>query len=130
MRVCHGTRTLLVSDADTIPAHVPSIPPALHRFLETKFLFWLEVLSVLGVARNGVEALQTATDWLEVCRIPMIDIFSKLLRPDAGVTNIRTRQRLFSFRNRILRGHQRIFSAYLSFCARGGPKKFDRTKTI
>ena len=105
MRVCHGTRTLLVSDADTIPAHVPSIPPALHRFLETKFLFWLEVLSVLGVARNGVEALQTATDWLEVCRTPMINIFPEFLRPDVGVTNARPRQRLFSFHNRILRGH-------------------------
>ena len=38
----------------------------LHRFLETKFVFWLEVLSVLGAVRNAVDALQAAADWLEV----------------------------------------------------------------
>ena len=54
-------------EADTTPAHAPTITPALHQFLETKFLFWLEVLSVLGAVRNAVEALQVAMDWLEVC---------------------------------------------------------------
>ena len=117
-------------DADTIPARTPSITPALHRVLETKLLFWLEVLSVLGVVRNGVEALQATADWLEVCPVPMINIFPKLLRPSAGVTNIRPRQRLFSFRNRILRGHQHILSAYLSLGARSGSEKFDRTETL
>jgi len=55
--------------ADMIPAHTPAITPTLHQFLETKFLFWLEVLSVLGAARNAVEALQVTTDLLEVCRV-------------------------------------------------------------
>ena len=54
-------------DADTMPAHAPTIIAALHQFLEAKFLFWLEVLSVLNAARNAVEALQATTDWLEVC---------------------------------------------------------------
>ena len=40
---------------------------ALHCFLETKFLCWLEVLSVLGTVRNAVDALQVSTKWLEVC---------------------------------------------------------------
>ena len=37
-----------------IPAR---IIPILHRFLQEKFLFWLEALSVLGAARDAVEAL-------------------------------------------------------------------------
>ena len=66
---CVSWHTHLVGlvDADRIPAHVPTITPAIHRFLETKLLFWLEVLSILGAARNAVDALQVTTDWLEVC---------------------------------------------------------------
>ena len=48
------------------PAYTPKITPVLHRFLEGKFLSWLEVLSVLGVAREGVDALEAASKWLEV----------------------------------------------------------------
>jgi len=51
----------------TTPVHAPTITPTLRHFLGTKFLFWLEVLSVLGTVRNAVEALQAAVDWLEVC---------------------------------------------------------------
>jgi hypothetical protein len=40
---------------------------ALRRFLESKFLFWLEVLSVLGTVRIAVDALQAVVGWLEVC---------------------------------------------------------------
>ena len=69
---CVSWHTHLVGlvDANIIPAHVPTITPAIHRFLETKFLFWLEVLSILGAARNAVEALQVAADWLEVRPAP------------------------------------------------------------
>jgi hypothetical protein len=35
-------------------------------FLEGKFLFWLEVLSVLGAAREAVNALEAAGRWLDV----------------------------------------------------------------
>jgi len=61
-------------DMDTIPAHAPTVTPTLCRFLEKRFLFWLEVLSVLGAVRNAVEALQLAADWLEVCRVSMLDV--------------------------------------------------------
>ena len=54
-------------DADTTPASAPEITSTIRQFIEKKFLFWLEVLSVLGAARNAVEALQVTTDWLEVC---------------------------------------------------------------
>ena len=41
---------------------------ALHDFLERKFIFWLEVLSILGVMGDAAYALITTTKWLnEVC---------------------------------------------------------------
>ena len=49
----------------TIPV---CIIPTLHRFLEEKFLFWLEALSVLGAAREAVEALGVIAkcEWTDV----------------------------------------------------------------
>ena len=52
--------------AKTTPAGTPQITSALRRFLEKKFLFWLEVLSVLDAARNAVEAMRDTVDWLQV----------------------------------------------------------------
>jgi len=49
-----------------VPAPVPEIASALHRFLEGRFLFWLEVLSVLGATREAVNALEAAARWLDV----------------------------------------------------------------
>ena len=48
-----------------------TIIPFLNQFLETKFLFWLEVLSVLDVAREAADALDATAkcEWLEVCNI-------------------------------------------------------------
>ena len=48
-------------------ANTAKVTSALHDFLEKKFLFWLEVLSVLGTARNAVDALEVAAKQLEVC---------------------------------------------------------------
>ena len=50
---------------DTTPTQT-HITSALHRFLEGKFLFWLEVLSVLGAAREAVDALEVTAKWLDV----------------------------------------------------------------
>ena len=55
-------------DRSATSVDAPGITLAIHNFLETKFLFWLEVLSVLGVVRNAADALQAVVDWLEVCR--------------------------------------------------------------
>ena len=74
-------------EADTKPAHTPTITPTLHQFLAEKFLFWLEVLSVLGAVENAVEALQIVVDWLEVCRVSMPDVLLYLLIRDPGVVN-------------------------------------------
>ena len=71
--VCMSWHTHLV-DANTTPAHVSTIIPILRQFLETKFLCWLEVLSVLGAVRNAVEALQITMDWLRVRRVSTFDI--------------------------------------------------------
>ena len=57
-----------------IPAH---IIPILHRFLEEKFLFWLEALSVLGAAREAVDALGAIAEceWTDVCCISLLVYF-------------------------------------------------------
>ena len=66
-----------LTDVDTIPARAPTITGTLHRFLRTKFLFWLEVLSVLGAVRNAVEALEATMGWLEVRQVSMYGILPK-----------------------------------------------------
>ena len=53
--------------ARTISAHMVRVTPVLHRFLEERFLFWLEVLSILGAVREAVDALEEAARSLEVC---------------------------------------------------------------
>ena len=41
---------------------------ALHCLLEGKFLFWLEVLSIVGAVGDAARALTTTVKWLnEVC---------------------------------------------------------------
>ena len=57
--------------AGTAPSH--AIKTTLHQFLEKKFLFWLEVLSVLGAAREAVDALQATAKWLDVRCAPLLD---------------------------------------------------------
>ena len=54
-------------DACTVPTHKLKITPILHKFLEERFLFWLEVLSILGTVRDAVDALEVAEKCLEVC---------------------------------------------------------------
>ena len=53
--------------ARAIPAHGSTITPTLHQFLEKRFLPWLEVLNILGAARNAVEVLEDVVYWLPVC---------------------------------------------------------------
>jgi len=70
-------------DLRTVPYHASRITSTLHRFLEEKLLFWLEVLSVLGTLRDAVDALQVAAKRLEVRRASTHDRLScqNLLRP-------------------------------------------------
>ena len=63
---CVSWHTHLIA-VDMTLAHAPTITLALHQLLEAKFLFWLEVLSVLSAVKNAVDALQTTVDLLEVC---------------------------------------------------------------
>ena len=74
-------------DANTTPAYTPGITPTLRQFLEKKFLFWLEVLSVLGAVRNAVDALQVVMDWMEVCRASMLNVLSVFTHTDLGFIN-------------------------------------------
>ena len=50
-------------DTTSTPTFITS---PLHRFLDRKFLFWLEVLSFLGAAREAVNALEAAAKWPDV----------------------------------------------------------------
>ena len=52
---------------DVGKGHGSKVTSILHQFLEKKFLFWLEVLSVLDAVREGIDALDAAMKWLEVC---------------------------------------------------------------
>ena len=62
---CRSWHTHLVAGYTT-SVHAVEIASAFRRFFKIKFLFWLEVLSVLGAVRNAVDALQVALDRLEV----------------------------------------------------------------
>jgi hypothetical protein len=53
------------------------ITSALHCFLGEKFLAWLEVLSVLGAARNAVIALETLILWLEEVCLSLLSNISR-----------------------------------------------------
>ena len=68
--------------------HIPEITYSVRRFLEKKFLFWLEVLSVLGAVKNGIDALQIVVDLLEVSSD------SAPVFPEHTQTRFRTRLRL------------------------------------
>ena len=60
---------------DPTPAQMLEITPILHQFLEEKFLFWLEVLSILGAVREAVDALEVAAKHLDVRCILLIGVF-------------------------------------------------------
>ena len=72
---------------DTAPAHTFEITSVLHRFLEGKFLFWLEVLSVLGAAREAVDALEASVKWLGVRCVSLLNVSQYSLGPDLGIAN-------------------------------------------
>ena len=58
----------------TVPTD--KITSVLHLFLERKFLFWLEVLSVLGAARDAVDALDAVAKWFNVRSVMTFHLFS------------------------------------------------------
>ena len=81
---CKSWHTHLIGEHATSPDMV-GITSALRRFLESNFLFWLEVLSVLGDVRVAVDALRAAAGWLEVCSNPIVDVSSRV--PDTRYRN-------------------------------------------
>ena len=68
-----------------IRGDITDIVPLLQNFLDVKFLAWLEVLSVIGAAREAVIGLEKLILWLrEVCFYPIyvvswyVDAYIKL----------------------------------------------------
>ena len=76
-------------EADTTPIRAPTVTTPLHRSLETKFLFWLEVLSVFCTTRTAVEALQATEEWLEVGPVSILMSYPNLPRVYAEITDTR-----------------------------------------
>ena len=63
---------------DPLPTQILKIIPILHQFLEEKFLFWLEVLSILGAVREAVDALEVTMKWLDVGFVLLLGIFKNI----------------------------------------------------
>ena len=61
---------------EKMPARTVEI---LHQFLTKKFLFWLEVLSVIGATREAVDALEATAKWLDVRHDSPLVVFKHLL---------------------------------------------------
>jgi len=66
-----------LSHVYTVPAHMLN---TLHQFLKEKFVFWLEVLSILGACKAAVDALRVAAEKLEVCCY-ILDSFPEFAHP-------------------------------------------------
>ncbi|KAF9642792.1 hypothetical protein BDM02DRAFT_1875568 [Thelephora ganbajun] len=71
---------------DEHTVRTPMITSAFHRFLENKFLFWLEVLSVLGATREAVDALDLVTKWLEAS--PTLELANDCFRFATGLFEV------------------------------------------
>ena len=75
---------------DTTPTLTAETTACLRRLLETKFLFWLETLSLLGDAREAVDALEAAVEWLDVRHISSVLLFYKhSFDLDPGIAHFR-----------------------------------------
>ena len=75
---CRSWHTHLVDGSPTSD-HTLEFTFALHRFLEKSFLFWLEVLSVLGAVKSAVDALRLAAGYLKVRRIQCPEAYQNFL---------------------------------------------------
>ena len=108
------------------------VAPVLHEFLEEKFIFWLEALSVLGAARGAVDALEATTrcEWQDVRHILLLGYFEDSLGSYLGVIDSEPRRRLRSFCPHILRDHQHICATHLPFCPSPIPPKIDHTRDV
>ena len=83
---CRSWHTHLVGGYATL-VDAPKITLALHQFLEKSFLFWLEVMSVMGVLRIAVDALQAVGDRLEVGPGYVVHVMLEILRFNPGFTH-------------------------------------------
>ena len=59
----------------------------LDQFLMEDFLFWLEVLSVIGAVMDAVDALEAITKWLDVSCISLLVCSQRLTVLCLGITN-------------------------------------------
>ena len=60
---------------------------ALHQFLSEKFLFWLEMLSVVDAVREAADALEAIAKWLDVRCVLLLAYFQTFIWLSPGVTD-------------------------------------------
>ena len=113
---------------------VTGVVSHLRVFLEKKFLAWLEVVSVLGAVGRAVGALEQLIRWLQEVRFGF-----STLPPGANTCGgpgcqkrgtLQHRQRLFLFRDQVLRADQRLGNPHLPLCAGIIPSIVDRPKVV
>ena len=112
---------------------VTSIVPTLRSFLQEGFLAWLEVLSVIGAARDAIIALESLISWLqEVCfsLFHRVSPYSCMQSDGYGSPASRNREGLFSFCDRFLRAHRRLRHPHLPLCFGTIPPLVDRPKVL
>ena len=128
MRVYHGTLTSSIRTLYRLM--YPRFPPSCTSSWRQSFCSgWKYSVSSALSGSPSKRCRSSRTGWRCV-EFLLFVFYPRLLILDPGITNARLGQRLFPFRNRVLRDHQRILSAYLSLGARVGPREFNRTKTV
>ena len=128
MRVYHGTRTSSIQTLYRLM--YPQFPLSCTSSWRPSFCFGWKCSASSVLPGSPLRPYKSSRTGWRYVKFPLFRSYPKLLILDPGITNARPGQRLFPFRDRVLRDHQRILSAYLSLGARVGPREFSRTKTV
>ena len=127
---CKSWHSHLIEARGDVTAAIPT----LRNFLQEGFLAWLEILSVIGAARDAVIALENLVLWLQEVRSGLlfrISRYSQLLETGCqGSSTPRHCEGLFPLCDHLLRGHRCFRHPYLSLRAGAVPSFVDRPKIL
>jgi len=113
---------------------VTTIVSALRSFLQEGFLAWLEVLSVIGAARDAVIALEKLMTWLrQVCLVHSTASYCAHAHTVLGWYRSSTfphRERLLPICDNLFRSHRRLRCPRLPLCPRTISSVIDCPKAL